>query len=234
MIKLLNHLKQNWIKYGFETFTIIVGIFGALTIESWNDARKQQKDDLDFLLSLRNEMILDTTNISIQLIEYIGINNQIEKTLFYFDNNSDLSDSEYEFIGSTLVQLEMLTPAQQNVLRNDLVISGGVLNRIDKELNQRFLNYLEKIKWHNSVVTKLGETLQDVMVHDIHSRVDLQYIDSLNITIKYEFNKIKKDRLIRNALNKSFGYRRVYTSRINAQLDEAAELLSMINKHLEI
>jgi hypothetical protein len=169
MISLLNHLKQNWIKYGFETFTIIVGIFGALTIESWNEARKQQKDDLDFLLSLRN----------------------------------------------------------------DLVISGGVLNRIDKELNQGFLNYLGKIKWHNSVVTKLGETLQDVMVHDIHSRGDLQYIDSLNITIKYEFNKIKKDRLIRNALNKSFGYRRVYTRRIKDQLDEAEELISLINFHLE-
>jgi hypothetical protein len=76
--KLLNHLKQNWIKYGFETFTIVVGIFGAFTIESWSDSKQQHKNDIDFLRSLRDEIILDTTDISQRRKTYISINSQIE------------------------------------------------------------------------------------------------------------------------------------------------------------
>ena len=135
------------------------------------------------------------------------------------------------------MSIERLTPVHQNVLRNDLKISEGVLKRIDKDLNKKFLSYLEKIKLNNSVFTKLGETLQDMMVQDmmvqdIHSRVDLLYTDPQNITIMYEFDIIKKDRLVRNALNKSFCSRRGYTSVIENQIVEATELLPMIDAHL--
>jgi hypothetical protein len=68
-----------------------------------------------------------------------------------------------------------------------------------------------------------------MMVQDIHSRVDLQYTDTQNITIMYEFDIIKKDSMVRNALNKSFGYRMVYANMIEKQIVEATELLSMIN-----
>lgn len=121
--KLLDHLKQNWIRYGFETFTIVVGIFGAFTIESWSDTRQQQKNDIDFLRNLRDEIVLDTSIISRQRIRLTGLNNRIEKTLYYFDNNPDLSQSEYKLIGSTIISLEQLIPVQQNVLRNEQMIS---------------------------------------------------------------------------------------------------------------
>ncbi len=42
MRKFFRHLKENWIKYGFETFSILIGIIGALTIDNWNEERKER------------------------------------------------------------------------------------------------------------------------------------------------------------------------------------------------
>jgi hypothetical protein len=47
------------------------------------------------------------------------------------------------------------------------------------------------------VVYKLGETLQDMMVHDIDSWINLQYADPVNVTSKYEFDRINRDHLVR-------------------------------------
>lgn len=44
--------------------------------------------------------------------------------------------------------------------------------------------------------------------------------------------KIKMDRMVRNALNKSYNYRKVYISVIEDQILVAIELLSMIDTHL--
>jgi len=208
ILKLLEHLKQNWIRYGFETFTIVVGIFGAFSIESWSDTKQQQKNDINFLRNLRAEIVLDTSILSRQKIQFSGINDRIEKTLSYFDNNLDLSESEYKLIGSTIIRLEVLIPVQQNVLRNEQMISEGVLSRINKELSKKFLDYLEKIKLHNSIIIKFRETLLHMMVQDIHPRVDLNYTNPQKLRVMYDFNQIKKDRMVRNALNKSYDYRK--------------------------
>jgi hypothetical protein len=232
IIKLLEHLKKNWIRYGFETFTIVVGIFGAFTIENWSDSRQQHKHDIDFLRNLRAEIVLDTSILSRQRIRFNRINNQIEKTLYYFDNNLDLSQGEYKLIGLTIIRLEQLIPVQQNVLRNEQMISEGVLSRIDKELSRKFLSYLEKIKMNNSIITKFREILLHIMVQDIHPRVDLNYTNPQKLRVMYDFNKIRKDRMVRNTLNKSYNYRKVYISVIEDQIVVAIELLSMIDTHL--
>ena len=36
MRNILNHLKANWIKYGFETVAIMAGILGPVEFETWN------------------------------------------------------------------------------------------------------------------------------------------------------------------------------------------------------
>ena len=64
MKKILDHLKKNWIVYGFETLTIVVGILGAYSLNNWNENRKQRKDDIHFLYSLKSEIEIDTTVFS--------------------------------------------------------------------------------------------------------------------------------------------------------------------------
>lgn len=53
MNRLFRHIIENWIKYGFETFTILVGIIGALTIDNWNEDRKERKQEHYILQQLQ-------------------------------------------------------------------------------------------------------------------------------------------------------------------------------------
>jgi hypothetical protein len=57
MKKIINHFKENWIKYGFETLVIIVGILGAFTLNNWNEYRKLRKTEVQVLTELKVEFI---------------------------------------------------------------------------------------------------------------------------------------------------------------------------------
>lgn len=56
MRKILNHLKANWIKYGFETIAIFVGILGAVTLDNWNSGRLERRDEIEYLVNLKVDL----------------------------------------------------------------------------------------------------------------------------------------------------------------------------------
>ena len=43
MMKIFEHLKTDWFRYGFETLAVIVGILSAFAIDSWDEERKEIK-----------------------------------------------------------------------------------------------------------------------------------------------------------------------------------------------
>ena len=45
MKKIINHLKENWIRHGFETLVVAVGILVAFTLNNWNEGRKTTLED---------------------------------------------------------------------------------------------------------------------------------------------------------------------------------------------
>ena len=53
MKKIINHLGKNWIKYGFETFAIVLGILGALSLENLNEDRNDRKKEYILLQQLK-------------------------------------------------------------------------------------------------------------------------------------------------------------------------------------
>jgi len=63
----LNILKHNWIKYGFETVVVTVGILGAFTLESWKDNRQEDKE----LLVIYGTIADDLHSDSLSLVSYL-------------------------------------------------------------------------------------------------------------------------------------------------------------------
>ncbi|HSH20362.1 MAG TPA: DUF6090 family protein [Draconibacterium sp.] len=230
--KIINHLKLNWITYGFETFTIIAGILGAFTLNNWNESRKQHKSDIEFLKNLKIELVNDTTVLSRRYSTYIEINNVLNKTLHLFENPVQLTDSDRWLISHSLINLEVLTPIYKNISRNDIVIAAGALTRIDVNLNREYLEYIEKTKSNNDIISKFGETLQTIVIQDVHPLVDLNYQDISGEMINFDFEKIRNNRLIKNALKKSIFFRNVYINWINGQIEQAEKLLAIINGYL--
>lgn len=50
-------LNKDWLKYGFETFAVLVGVLGAFALENWQDTlrdRKTEKEYIQNLISMLN------------------------------------------------------------------------------------------------------------------------------------------------------------------------------------
>jgi hypothetical protein len=57
MKKVINHLKENWIKHGFETLYVIVGILVALSLDNWNEERKEGILEIEILSEIKENLI---------------------------------------------------------------------------------------------------------------------------------------------------------------------------------
>lgn len=133
MAKLFKHLKENWIKYGFETLTILAGIIGALTIDNWNEERKERVQEHSILQQLQgdfetNQQLIETGILRYQLFEKIII-----LTINHTGPEVDLPEPEVldsmEWLGYVRVELVhgtinlILSADQMDLLKNDLLTS---------------------------------------------------------------------------------------------------------------
>lgn len=85
MKKIINHLKENWIKYGFETLVVTVGILGAFVLNNWNEERKAKIHERQLL----EELI-------------VNLNSNVEE----FNQNINVTKSQIEGIDLILDHLE--------------------------------------------------------------------------------------------------------------------------------
>ena len=81
MKKLIKHLMENWIRYGFETLTILMGIVGALTFENWNEDRKDRSKEHILLQQLKGDFEANQQLIQNGLLEHLIHTNTLYLTL---------------------------------------------------------------------------------------------------------------------------------------------------------
>ena len=70
MRKILFILKRNWIKYGFETGVVTVGILGAFALESWKDKRHEEKELLKIYMTIADDLHTDVLALDTLLDNY--------------------------------------------------------------------------------------------------------------------------------------------------------------------
>lgn len=243
MIKFFRHIRQRlltenkfskYLLYAIgEIFLVVVGILIALQINNWNELRKTHLQDLEFLNNLKVELSIDIAALTAKITEYQEINSTIRNTVTLFDTaDYELTPEEHQVIVSALSQFQIFTPINKNINRNDLIIAQGTIDRIDKELNRKFLTYLEETQSINPAITKLGETLQQLEILRIHPYVDYDIVHSLEDQLDFDFKEISNNRGIRNALQKSFGYRKYYIENMSDKIKEAEKLIALINHKL--
>ncbi len=131
MAKLFKHLKENWIKYGFETLTILAGIIGALTIDNWNEERKERVQELSILQQLKGDFETNQKEIEAGILRYQYFDTIIRLTIDHTGPEVDLPESEVldsiELLGYVRVALVhgtinlILSADQMELLKNDLL-----------------------------------------------------------------------------------------------------------------
>lgn len=216
-----------------EIALVVIGILIALSINNLNESRKMHLQDIEFLKNLKTEFLIDISTLTDRKNEYQRINENIKNTITLFDSRMQtLTPEEYQEIVLGLSQLQILTPINKNIGRNDLFIAQGTLDRIDKDLNRRFITYLQNTQSINAAITKLGETLQQLNILYIHPNVDYNEINPKANRIDFSYEEIYDKKEIRNALQASFRYRNSYINDIIGQVAEAENLVILIDEKL--
>ena len=205
----------------------------ALSINNWNESKKTHLQDIEFLNNLKAELSVDISSLTDRKSSFQSINDHIEKTIKLFDSGvQSLTPDERKEIVLALTRFQMLTPINKSVSRNDLFIAQGTIDRIDKDLNHRFLIYLQETQSINAAITKLGETLQQLEMLQVSPNVDYNYINPMGNKVDFDFNENFNNRDIRNALQKSFGYRKGYMLEMSGKIEEAENLIGLIDNKL--
>jgi len=131
MAKLFKHLKENWIKYGFETVTILAGIIGALTIDNWNEERKERVQEHSILEQLQGDFETNRQLIETGILRYQDIDKIIRLTINHTGPEVDLPEPEVldsiKKLGYVRVELVhgtinlILSADQMELLTNDIL-----------------------------------------------------------------------------------------------------------------
>jgi hypothetical protein len=229
---ILQNLRNNWIKYGFETLAITVGILGAFALDNWNENRKQQLNDIEFLKNLKSEIVLDTVSLSNRIIQYYSINSQIANAVNLIDTSTVLTANQYKIISETIEKIEVLLPTYKNLDRNGMMLSSGAINRQNPDLHKNYLDYLDSFKFSYDLSNKLTMSLNDALHNELYPHVDLNFTDPLKNHVVFNLNSLKNNHSFINALQKSIWYRQAVLNTLEPQLDEAKSLIQQIDNQL--
>lgn len=67
MKKIINHLKENWIRHVFETMYVIVGILIAFSLNDWNENRKARITEISILNELITGLSADSSTLKFNI-----------------------------------------------------------------------------------------------------------------------------------------------------------------------
>jgi|GEM_PF-3548463 len=222
----------SYFKYAFgEIILVAFGILIAVQVNNLNEVKKNKKVKYEFLENLKDEIILDTIQLSKKIDNFKRLNESVLKGVLLLnktEHTDSENDSEKKDFQNAIERLQVLTPLYKNTNKNDSKISSGIIE--NNELNKLLSEYYEKINFHKAVMSKFGETLQLVYVSQITPFIKFRYKNGFEYSLKL----IKNNNAFNNALISSIGKRIQSIKWLEEEKKDAIKLLNFIEKQLLI
>lgn len=212
-----NQFKEYLIYAIGEIFLVVIGILIAIQANNWNENRKFKIKQNQFLISLKEELKMDTLLINSKVKQFEEINRdvQIGKNLI---NKNKLNNQENIDLDLSIGRLVILTPINKNVKRHDLKLSDGIIS--DYAFKMKLLSYYETIQFNNEVQTKFGEILQQISMNHI-SPIYRFGLDN-------DMKQLRQSVAFMNSFEKSIAYRTQAIKFLNTEKELAEELLDKL------
>jgi hypothetical protein len=250
MKKVLKHLKENWIRHGFETFVVTIGILGAFALNNWNEESKERKLVLSHYQELRDDLNNDLISINLA-VDTVRITEKLSLYVYHF-LTSRLQEVDSAKLKMAFISAERYAffSRSKNAYSN-LVSSGNIHLISNKELKGRLGNYHDNDKWfwvvHNS---KLKQTLEEygryihhftdpLLVRNFYADYfEFIEIDSLDSVVPFEtlpidWEKVKADPRYLALLSDVMAQRIFQLSFYGRLRKEIEELLLVLNSEIE-
>ena len=222
-----NKLAQ-YLKYAIgEIILVAFGILIAVQVNNLNEVKKNKKVKYEFLENLKDEIILDTVQLSRKIDNFKSLNESVLKGVLLLDKTEHTASEKKDF-QNAIVRLQILTPLYKDTHKNNSKISSGLIE--NNELNKLLSEYYEKINFHKAVMSKFGETLQLIYVSQISPFIKLRYKNGFEYSLKL----IKNNNAFNNALIISLDTRIQSIKWLEEEQKDAIKLVNFIEKQLLI
>jgi len=91
-------MKKYLLKYSLEFLVIVMGISVSFWLNNWTETNKYTKARNEFLISLKQELILDTIQLSKKITDFSSVNENVIKGIALIDKvqHSEIEKNEFQ------------------------------------------------------------------------------------------------------------------------------------------
>ena len=93
MRKIINHLRENWIRHGFETLYVVIGILIAFSLNDWNEKRKARITEISILNELITGLSVDSYTLNFNMDKHNQAIKSCEIVLKALNELEEFTDS---------------------------------------------------------------------------------------------------------------------------------------------
>ena len=182
-MKIFTHLKSNWIRYGFETLAVVIGILAAFALENWNEERKERNQTTLFLDHIASNLEEDLEEIH-QLKQHGDRAILIADSLLSFFKKRSFDE---DFTTRSLSFLIVEKRFQVNRSGMDALINSGSLDLLSPELTyllQKYYALCDKLVERQLVSNGLIQNKYESHWYDNYVEAT-RYTDAYEIREKY-------------------------------------------------
>lgn len=92
-MKIIDHIKAEWFRYGFETLAVVAGILVAFALDNWNEERQLHKTERNLLIELQSNLQTNILNLENDISKQIRGAWCIDYLIDHLEHKRPLNDS---------------------------------------------------------------------------------------------------------------------------------------------
>jgi len=164
-MKIIDHFKSDWFRYGFETLAVVVGILVAFALENWNEERKSEDQTSIFLNNISSNLTEDIEELQALMVHLDTSIYRAESLITSFKQGAFNELDATIFIGWLNVEKSF----HVNRSGIDALINSGRLDLLSPDLTYALQQYY-------ALCEKLAER-EDISNGFIRTKYEPYYFD---------------------------------------------------------
>ena len=186
MESIFRYMKNNWLKYGFETAAIVVGILGAFALSTWHETRKEKASEKEYLENLLVDLEGHLDNIETQIKFENVARVACEEILVLIEQ------APYDILqlNSRYNSLGRRSFVNSSPVFEDLKYSGHLSLISEPGLRQAIFKYYQYVDYVETVIASNNSNYVDKMSYQLFnmSLVDHGYTKNLTVGPGLDFS----------------------------------------------
>jgi hypothetical protein len=233
MKKIIKHFKKNWIRHGFETFAVLIGVLAAFALNDWNEKRVDRKKEQELLVQIRENVLrnMDELNSDINgwdngtIRSLNRILEAIEKPDIYrdsitneFQNLHRVSDPTITYAAYDALKDYGLETIQSSTLRTEIVNLFDITYRgLEEQINELEIHLIKPTS---------GKYVYDHFYRDITN-------GGTGRLIPNDYNEIIRSSELKNIVSQNLSWTLWFVELKENCLRESQRVLDLLEKEIE-